>query len=414
MCYVKLWNTLSSLTSWTILTSSHYSPHFQHGFRKGFSCETQLVQTIHDFAKNYDQKLQTDLILLDFSKAFDSVPHQRLLYKLSTYGIPDYTLLWIKDFLSNRTQVTVVDGHSSQSCSVTSGVPQGSVLGPLLFLLYINDLPHDITASIRLFADDCIMYLGLSSMESPQLLQDDLNTLSKWAETWQMRFNSDKCFVMHLSRSKTPVRTTYFLGSTALKETASHSYLGITLSSDLRFNEHCDNTTKKAGKMLNFISRNFYHCTRDVKSKLYLSLVRPLMEYAVAAWDPYTQRNINALEKVQRRAARFAFRDYSRDSSVNQMLTELQWPLLADRRENHRLSFMFKATRGLISIALNNYITIAGRTTRHKHNLHFDHLYARTDVYKYSFFPRTIPAWNRLSRDIIDSGSLMTFKNKLE
>ena len=287
------------------------------------------------------------------------------------------------------------------------------MLGPLLFLMYINDLPLDITSSILLFAYDCIMYLGLSSMESPQLLQADLNTLSKWAEIWQMRFNSDKCFVMYLSRSKTPVRSTYFLGSTALKEIASHPYLGITLSSDLRFNEHCDKVSKKAGKMLNFISRNFYHCTRDVKSKLYLSLVRPIMEYAVAAWDPYTQRNIIALEKVQRRAARFAVRDYSRGSSVSQMLTELQWPLLADRRKNHRLRFMFKATRGLNSIALSNYTTITASTTRHKHNLHFDHHYARTDVYKYSFFPRTIPAWNALSKDLIESKSLAIFNSKL-
>ena len=301
---------------------SHLDKHsllslLQHGFRKGLSCESQLILTLHDLTSNFDHKLQSDLILLDFSKAFDSVPHQRLLLKLASYGICGQTLTWIKSFLSNRTQTTVVGGCQSEVCSVTSGVPQGSVLGPLLFLIYINDLPDNISSKIRLFADDCIIYLGLSSSKSPELLQSGSFFLGKklFYEPYSKKIPSP-----HYLFPKWP-------------RTDALSYLGVIISSDLRLNNHSNYVVKKSSKTLNFISSNFYHCTRETKAKLYLSLVRPSLEHACCAWDPYTQRNISNVEKVQRRAARFAFRDYSRNSSVSYMLNVLDWPLLSVRLE---------------------------------------------------------------------------------
>ena len=155
-------NIMNDLDQYSLLSPLH------HGFRKVFCCESQLVLTIHDLDRNFDNGLQTDLILLDFSKAFDSVLHQRLVSKVASYGIRNHTLSWIKGFQKNRTQVTVVDDESSGACTVTSSVPQGSVLDPLLFLLYINDLPAGSSSQIRLFADDCIVYLELSTPLSPQ------------------------------------------------------------------------------------------------------------------------------------------------------------------------------------------------------------------------------------------------------
>ena len=184
-----------------------------------------MILTLHDLTSNFDHKLKTDFLLLDFSKAFDSVPHQRLLLKLASYGICGQTLTWIKSFLSDRTQTTVVRGCQSEVCSVTSGVPQGSVLRSLPFLIYKNDLPDNISSQIRLFADDCIIYLGLSSSKSPELLQSDLDSLSSWAEKWQMHFNCGKCYSMYLTRNKSPVVTTYFLNSQGLERTDAHPYL---------------------------------------------------------------------------------------------------------------------------------------------------------------------------------------------
>ena len=171
----------------------------QHGFRSGHSCETQLVITMHDLMKKYDEKVQIDMLILDFSKAFDTVPHKKLLHKLENYGITGMIGNWVSSFLKNRTQQVLVDGEASDICPVKSGVPQGTVLGPLLFLLHINDLPHAVSSTTRLFADDCLLYRSIKSQSDQLELQADLRALETWAET--------KCYKMDISRSKTPLHT---------------------------------------------------------------------------------------------------------------------------------------------------------------------------------------------------------------
>ena len=152
----------------------------QHGFREKRSCETQLIMLIDELAKNMQMGKQTDLILLDFSKAFDKVAHQKLLLKLHHYGIRGDTLKWIEDFLDNRKQAVVINGINSEKIPVSSGVPQGSVLGPILFLAYINDLPEQVKSRIRLFADDTALYLAISSTTESEVLQTDLASLEQW------------------------------------------------------------------------------------------------------------------------------------------------------------------------------------------------------------------------------------------
>ena len=149
---------------------------------------------------NFDKNIQSDLILMDFAKAFDTVPHQRLLYKLQWYGVRGNIYQWIQSFLCKRTQKVVRDGVSSSPVMVTSGVPQGLVLGPILFLIYINDLPEYIKYStIRLFADDCILYRPVKSFNDSILLQEDINSLHSWASTWLMNFNISKYYSMNIS-----------------------------------------------------------------------------------------------------------------------------------------------------------------------------------------------------------------------
>ena len=174
----------------------------QHGFRAKRSCELQILTLYHEMAASLDKKTQTDMVILDFSKAFDRVPHQRLLKKTHHYGIRDNTFQWIASFLSHRTQQVLVEGQSSEKVPVLSGVPQGSVLGPILFLIFINDLPDNLNSKARMFADDCIVYREIKSNKDQLTLQEDLDTLAAWEQKWGMDFHPHKCNVLRVSRAK--------------------------------------------------------------------------------------------------------------------------------------------------------------------------------------------------------------------
>ena len=213
----------------------------QHGFRSQRSCETQLVQFFNDLVSNLDRALnrnhrQTDVIIMDFADAFDKVPHRRLLYKLDYYGITGSTHKWITSWLSERrSQKVVLDGKASDPVLVLSGVPQGSVLGPVLFLIFINDLPENIRSSVRLFADDCVLYRNIESPMDCQIVQDDLNSLAQWDTDWQMKFNVAKCHSMGVTRHH-PVKHIQFdytLHQQRLEQVQSAKYLGINISDDL-------------------------------------------------------------------------------------------------------------------------------------------------------------------------------------
>ena len=278
----------------------------QHGFREKRSCETQLIQLVEDLGRQLYLRKHTDLILLDFSKAFDKVNHLKLLYKLSCFGVKSNTLNWIQSFLIGRTQTVVLDGESSEEVNVTSGVPQGSVFGPLLFLLYINDLPENIQSQVSLFADDTAVYLTVTNMQDNQVLQSDLESLQHWERFWDVEFNPGKCQVIHITYSKSPVKSSYFMHNQELESVDAAKYLSVTISKDLSWNTHINNitSTSTANKTLGFVKRNVVTKNKDIKTMAYNSLVRPQVEYASAVWSPYTKANINEIEKEQRGAAR--------------------------------------------------------------------------------------------------------------
>ena len=214
----------------------------QHGFREKLSCETQLIQATHDWAEVLNRGGQTDVLLLDFSKAFDKVPHHRLSVKLDHYGIRGKTLTWIQSFLSGREQCVVVNGTKSKWSPVTSGVPQGSVLGPTLFLIYINDIASDVTSTLRLFADDSILYKEIKSTEDQLQLQNDLQKVFNWAGKWQMSFNASKCEFLQITRKTKPLTHTYTVDGQNIAETSKHKYLGVTINKHLDWKDHVQNT----------------------------------------------------------------------------------------------------------------------------------------------------------------------------
>ena len=203
---------------------------WQYGFRH--STDTQLTTFVHEISQNLDQRKQTDVIILDFSKAFDKVSHKHLGLKLQYYGINKIELDWINSFLTSRTQRVILDGATSDKIQVTSGVPQGSVLGPILFLLYINDLPTETHSNIRLFADDAILYREIKSNADCTILQEDINRLAIWEAKWLMKFNPSKCQIFSVTRKKYRIKFQYKLHNEALENLKSAKYLGITITSD--------------------------------------------------------------------------------------------------------------------------------------------------------------------------------------
>uniref|UniRef100_A0A6G5A9M6 Reverse transcriptase domain-containing protein n=1 Tax=Rhipicephalus microplus TaxID=6941 RepID=A0A6G5A9M6_RHIMP len=175
----------------------------QHGFRAGFSCDTQLVEFCHDIAAFINSGLQVDCIFLDFRKAFNTVSHTLLLLKLSYLNLPNTLLKWLEAYLLDRNQRVILHGVRSSDVSVLSGVPQASVLGPLLFLIFINDLTEHLSCRVRLYADDCCIYREVSSESDSQLLQNDLNKIMSWCSTWNMTLNLSKCNLLRFT-TKTP------------------------------------------------------------------------------------------------------------------------------------------------------------------------------------------------------------------
>ena len=299
----------------------HLSKHnilaeHQHAFRKNRSCGSQLILLTNDLAKSIDEKKMTDIAVLDLSKAFDVIPHQRLLKKLDYYGIRSNAKSWISGFLTERLQRVRVNGSSSDWMPVLSGTPQGTVLGPHLFLLYKNDIHKKVSSTVRLFADDCMLYRTINSVEDERILQRDLNTMVQWSHTWGMHFNPTKCQTMRVTRKKSASALAYNILGVNLVEVKETKYLGVNLQSDLRWNIQTHHATGKAIGVLGFLRRNFHHCSPSVKEKLYLTLARPHLDYATAAWDPYTNKLISSIERVQRQAARFVTNTYGIDTSV--------------------------------------------------------------------------------------------------
>ena len=385
---------------------------YQHGFRKRRSCESQLIQTINDLAKNLNEGGQIDAVLLDFSKAFDKVPHHRLLHKLEYYGIRGPSLNWISAFLHNRTQNVVCEGNTSSPAEVISGVPQGTVLGPLLFLAYINDLPECVSSTVRLFADDCLLYREIKSEDDSKKLQEDLAQLEQWEKNWLMSFNPDKCEVLRVTLKRKPLSHDYNLHGHTLNTVPAAKYLGITIDSKLTFNKHINTVYKKANSTNAFIARTTKRCPPKVRADAYTTYVRPNLEYAASVWAPHTKTNINKLESVQRRAARHVTKDYRRTSNVTNMLKKLQWETLQERRAKSRTVVFYKIVHGLIDITMPSYITTPTGTTR-GHNMKYRVPAVRINAFKYSFFPQAVNLWNSLPTDTVNAGSLDYFKARL-
>ena len=370
----------------------------QHGFRKGRSCETQLALFTHDILVSGEDNVPVDAIFLDFKKAFDKVPHNKLIIKLQSYGLDGNVINWIRDFLSQRVQRVVLDGATSDEVDVTSGVPQGSVIGPLLFLLYINDIGEVVDSRLRLFADDAVVYREIRSCNDNQALAEDLEKISRWCETWQLELNLDKCVVMNFWKKKSCPQFIYSIEQSVLKSVETVKYLGVRITDDISWGKHVREIIGQANRKLGFVKRILGKCGDTVRETGYFSLVRPHLEYAASIWDPHEAGLVTELERVQRRSARYVKGRYENLISVTSLLQQLDWAPLSDRRLNFRINLLNKLQGEIFSDDVKDILrdpTYYGRLDDGHKIREID---SRTERFKNSFFPRTIKDHNRIHR----------------
>ena len=304
----------------------------QHGFLTGRSCTTQLLDTMDLLTEFLDNREAVDVIFLDFAKAFDSVPHQRLVTKLAGYGVGGRVLGWIKDFLTERRQRVCVNGATSSWNSVLSGIPQGSVLGPVLFICFVNDMPEAVENFIRMFADDTKIFAAVRNASDGEKLQRDLQRLQEWTKVWQLRFNTGKCKVMHLGTNN--CRHVYSMdgesGQCPLLETECEKDLGVHVDPALKFSAHCEKAASKANRLVGLIRRSFNYIDAQMMVQLFKSIVRPHLEYANVVWSPLYKKDSELLENVQRRATKLV--PELRNCDYEERLRLLGLPSLTYRR----------------------------------------------------------------------------------
>jgi hypothetical protein len=375
----------------------------QSGFRPGDSTINQLLSITNDIYTSFENNAETRAVFLDISKAFDKVWHEGLVYKLKANGFRDNALDILTDFLRNREQRVVINGMESSWEPLKSGVPQGSVLGPLLFLIYINDLTDSISSTIRLFADDSSLFVRVRDInESHSRLMADLETIAAWGKQWKMEFNPDlskqAIEVIFSHKKKKPVHPDLFFHGIPIKRESSTKHLGLTLDDRLSFREHIEDKIKKANKgiaLLKFLSR---YTNRSVLDQLYKMYVRPHLDYGDVIYHEQLLNSMILLESVQYQAA-LVVSGCWQGTSRDKVYQELGWESLKDRRHYRRLVYYYKILNNLTPAYLRDCIT--------------DVPVNITKRFSNSFFPYCHKHWNNLSASIKSSVSLSIFKKAL-
>ena len=389
----------------------------QHGFTPGRSCTTQLLDTLDCWTNILDEGGHVDAVYTDFKKAFDSVPHRRLLLKMEALGVKGKVLDWIKDFLSNRTQIVTVNGTPSETGQVTSGIPQGSVLGPLLFVAYINDLPSQAENNVRIFADDTKLFTRSDEADARASLQEDLDRLCEWSDNWLLRFHPEKCCVIRLGNN--PVDHTYSMKTTIngqekrhnLTESEAEKDLGVFVDKKLNFKKHIAQATAKANRTLGIVRRSFDHLSDETFVQLYKSLVRPMVEYGHSVWSPSQKTLMQEVENVQKRATKLIGR--LKNKPYPDRLRELKLPSLRFRRLRGDMIDTFKYITGIYDTTRPHLDTYTGREVR-GHSLKLSKHQVRLKVRSGFFAERIVSHWNSLPEAVVTATSVNMFKNRLD
>ena len=382
----------------------------QHGFRKGYSCLTNLLQFLDVATESFDKGEQLDVSYLDFSKAFDKVPHKRLGLQLKCHGIRGKILKWIEIWLTGRQQRVILNGSKSGWSDVLSGVPQGSVLGPMLFLIFINTIENGVDSKVLKFADDLKIFRVIRGVDDQDVFQSDLDQLVKWSETWQMKFNFEKCKVMHVGRA---IReTVYKMGGQELNQIETEKDLGVMVNSKLSASDQVSEDRKKALRMLGAIHRNVSYKSSEVITKLYCAFVRPHLEYCVQAWSPTYEKDCWILERVQKRATKM-INGFS-TLAYEERLETLNMFSLKYRRLRGDLIEVFKFVNDHQMGYLKNMFEFDMENRGRGHQRKLIVKQSRTRLRQSFFSRRVVSYWNKLPGVVVSAATLLSFKNELD
>jgi len=382
----------------------------QYGFIKGRSTVLQLLKVLDDWSEMLEFGGQIDVLYTDLEKAFDRVPHARLVSKLRSYNLCPVILGWIKAFLNNRRQRVVLGDVFSNWVNVLSGVPQGSVLGPLLFLIYINDLPYVCNSGscVFLYADDAKLYKHILNDQDRFILQEDINNLTEWANKWLIKLNINKCKVVSYGRTINH-NFSYHIDNIQVEEVLSIKDLGVTFDPKLSFESHINEKINKAYSFLGLIKRNFPYLNKDAFLQVYKAMVRSHLEYAGSIWFPYKVSYIEKIETVQMRATKLFYP--VRNLNYVDRLRNLDLPTLYYRRLRGDMILVYKMFNGL-SDNVFNFIRSHTVTRGNSFKLFPEHMHY--DCRKYSFRNRVISIWNSLPDHVVCARSLFIFERNLD
>ena len=398
---------VSFLHSKNLITSQ------QHAFIKCHSTVTNLLECTHDWSVAVHGGHAVDVIYIDFSRAFDSVVHSKLIYKLSNLGVSGNLLQWIEAFLTDRCQCVVVEHCFSSWTPVVSGVPQGSVLGPILFILFINDIGsicNGSTVSHKLFADDLKLYSKIITNCDRIHFQAVLNHLQQWCIDWQLHINSSKCNIIHLGHNNT--KPIYFLNGSPINAPETVTDLGVDVDPTLKFDHHINKIINKAYSRIGILFKGFASREVQLLKQAYTTYIRPVLEYASSVWSPHLLKHVNSIERVQKYFTKQI--PSLRQFSYPERLALIGLEPLEVRRLKFDLILYYKSFHNLIALPYNLYFNFQSNLsqTRTGGNRIIPVL-CNTNRFANDFFNRSVNCYNNLPLNVINSQSLIVFKHLL-
>jgi len=365
-------------------------------------CQNSIINMLND-------RSTVDIIYLDFQKAFDKVPHGRLMCKVRNAGIGGKLAEWIENWLIDRKQRVVINGSKSDWAEVKSGVPQGSILGPLLFTIYINDLEENISNNMLKFADDSKLWGSVNSPEEISSMKEDLIKLWEWSDKNSMPFNVSKCKVMHIGRKNS--REKYQLKGQQISETKEEKDLGVVFTENFKPSVNCSKASKAENKIIGLIRRNISNKTAEGMVILYKTLVRSILDYSISVWKPYTKKDKEKLEKVQRKYTKMIIG--CKGKTYEQRLNKLRLTSVDHRHYRADMIQVFKVLNDNKNIYPADFLTLSTRTGRTNSRKLYKKM-SCLDVSKYCFTSRVVDQWNVLPDKVILATDVNDFKSRLD
>jgi len=410
--FSKLMKRVVVLDLLAYLQSNNLINKQQHGCLKKRCTATNLLESLNDWTVNIENGRRQPIAYIDFAKAFDSVCHSKLLAKLRQYGVCGSLLEWIGNFLTDRTQQTRVGQSMSKISVIISGVIQGSCLGPVLFLLYVNDLIDVLSDDVivKMYADDVKLYTNcmLSINDINPQLQSHLDKICRWAHEWQLPISYTKCNVLEIGK---PSGAEYKMSSQTIVPVDNVVDLGVTIDNKLKFSDHINRIVCKAHKRANLIIRCFM--SRDLSSlvRAFKVYVRPVVEYCSVVWNAHYMKDIVALERVQRRFTKRL--PGMKAFTYHQRLVKLRLESLEFRRIRLDLVFAYKVIFNLVDVNRDEFFTVRINNSRRGHRYKLYVPYGKTTA-RYNYFSyRVSRIWNTLPLDDVDFQSVHRFRNSL-